>query len=360
MSTQYIGIMVDEAVYKGIKAGRTGYEEIDFYEEAGNHFGVTPCYFRFSDVEPDQNEISAYVKGSNGKYQIRTMPTPTVIHNRALQFSKNAKMKMDRLIKEGKLIYNSWNRFKKLDIHQVLMKQRALRKHLPETHKASEVTILEMLQKHKKVIIKPNSGSLGNGLMKIETKGSKYELNLYSKKEKGRIFVLFEKEIPDILKKNLRATSYVVQEYIPLSEYEDNVYDLRVSCQKNEKGKWQVSGIVGKVANEGNFITNVAQGGNTYPLDMLLEDSLDLIQVTKAIKSFAKKAAKTIEKEYPGMADLGIDIGLTKDGFPMFIECNGRDIRVTFRNAGMKETWKNTFFTPIGYGVSLLKTDNGE
>jgi hypothetical protein len=68
--------------------------------------------------------------------------------------------------------------------------------------------------------------------------------------------------------------------------------------------------------------------------------------------------AKELEEHFPNLADMGLDIGITSDGFPMFIECNARDLRTGFRNADMHSAWKESYKTPIAYGKYLLETNN--
>ncbi len=41
----YIGILLDDSVYKGIPRKREGYEKLSFYEEAAKLYGLKPCYF---------------------------------------------------------------------------------------------------------------------------------------------------------------------------------------------------------------------------------------------------------------------------------------------------------------------------
>ena len=61
-----------------------------------------------------------------------------------------------------------------------------------------------------------------------------------------------------------------------------------------------------------------------------------------------------LEEHLPGLADVGLDLAIARDGFPYFIECNGRDQRYSFLNGGMVDTWKQTYFNPMGYARFLL------
>ena len=83
---------------------------------------------------------------------------------------------------------------------------------------------------------------------------------------------------------------------------------------------------------------------------------LDKQKVYKEIEQLSISVVQQLESEIPNLADLGLDIGITNEGIPMFIECNGRDLRITFRDAKMLEEWKMTHATPIKYANYLYKT----
>ncbi|KRE46332.1 hypothetical protein ASG81_12080 [Paenibacillus sp. Soil522] len=81
---------------------------------------------------------------------------------------------------------------------------------------------------------------------------------------------------------------------------------------------------------------------------------LDTNDIEKRIFNLSMRIASQLSKRLPHMADLGLDVGITADGHPMFIECNGRDQRYSFREAGMMDVWKATFDNPMGYAKYLL------
>jgi hypothetical protein len=222
---------------------------------------------------------------------------------------------------------------------------------LPETKRASSGNFIEMMEKHRELIIKPSRGSLGGGVVMVEKKDDKiWEVHYNQKRE------AFANEWPEIIRKKVLNKSYIIQERIPLLEYQGCPFDLRVSVQKNGLGEWQVTGVVGKVAKIGNYVTNVAKGGTCRTLPELLNDfsDLDYNEVYHSIEDFSIKAVMELNKYFPYLADVGLDIGLTNEGFPMFIECNGRDLRITFGKAKMHEVWKATYTTPISYARYLF------
>jgi glutathione synthase/RimK-type ligase-like ATP-grasp enzyme len=345
---QFIGIMLNDFTYQRIPFGQTSHEQLPFYEEAGNHYGLIPCYFRMGDIEPGMKQIQAFVMDKDQRYKIMSVPTPKVIHNRSYSRENGPhKRKIERLMEEGIVIFNLWTRYDKLRISNLLMQYDHLQPFLPDTLAATPTHIFEMLNRYDSLIVKPSFGSLGSGIMKIEKKGKEYLLNHLTKGLK----ITFSEELPALFLKEISARLYIVQEFIPLLTFEGRPFDLRVSVQRNGTGSWQVTGICGKAAKMGSFVTNVATGGSIFVFEELLRQSeLNAEIVKKNTEKVAIQFAKALGNQLEGLADVGFDIGLRQNGEPVLIECNFKDLRYSFRLANMLEEWKQTYFNPVAYG----------
>jgi hypothetical protein len=353
----YVGILVSDLFHSQIPSGRTGQEDLSLYEEACKLYGMKPCYVRIRDLNAGRAFIYAYVK-RKGRYWRCRIPYPWVIHNRAIFKNPASNRALMRLIRNGVHVFNARNRYSKLDIHQLLLQEPGIAPHLPETFGANWDTIQEMMIKYPSLLIKPVSGSIGRGIMRLqELEDRRWELSCPSLESGKWIRTRFSSKLPSVLKLRLRNGRYLVQQQVSLACYKDSPFDLRVSVQRGEDGEWGITGIVGKVARRGSFLTNVAQGGRTYPLDVLLADmtQLNLEEVTARIHTLSLDIARCLSGHLPGLADLGLDIGITDEGWPMFIEANGRDQRYSFRKAGMLEEWKATYRNPMAYGHFLSK-----
>ncbi len=106
------------------------------------------------------SNVNCYVRNeSTNTYYQEIISAPKVIHNRGLHFSKSAKRELEHLINDGFVIFNSWNRYRKLETYEVLSEDEELKPYLPETKKATNDTILERIKKYRKVIVKPDSGN---------------------------------------------------------------------------------------------------------------------------------------------------------------------------------------------------------
>jgi hypothetical protein len=359
MDNAYVGILLNASTYRGIPLGRTQRESLSAYEEAGQEFGVTPCFLQLKDIQANHPFTMAYVKTKYG-YMKKSIPTPKVIHNRAMYFNASANQQIQKLTKSGIHIFNQVTRYGKLYIHQLLQADPHLLPHLPETMALTSPHLRMMMNKYDRLILKPNSSSLGRGLMKLQFVNGDWFITYPSKKSKSgyRTKPMKTGILPAAVKTLTAKETYLVQEYIPLAKYQNRPFDLRVSVQRNETGRWQVTGIIARVAAGQKFVTNLARGGHSYTMQKVLSSALPHVShhtLIQRVHHLTLQIASRLQIELPYVADIGLDIGITEDGFPQFIECNGRDARYSFREAGLLDTWKATFRNPIGFASYLLQ-----
>ncbi|GBF78202.1 hypothetical protein PA598K_06813 [Paenibacillus sp. 598K] len=347
-----VGILINASAHRSLVAGTPCKEKFEYYEQAAREHGVVPCFFRLGDLRRD-GTVLAYTQ-RDGRYRRIALPIPDVIHNRAIHQGGRAAAKLAQLRRQGKRLFNGWNRYSKLELHRLLMLEPQLRAHLPETLQADADTVREMQRSHDTLILKPANSSVGRGVMKLERSAAGWQLT--RRLRSGWRTEPCNDELPRRIRALLRAETYLIQQRLPLATYEGRPFDLRVSAQRDRSGDWTITGIAAKVAPPGSPVTNIARGGSVYQLDEVLAhlSAERFAQVQSAIATFCLSAATHLSRHLPGLADLGFDIGLTTDGFPMFIECNGRDLRVSFPKAGLTDAWYRSYANPIGYARHLL------
>ncbi|MBM7552580.1 YheC/YheD family protein [Thalassobacillus pellis] len=347
-----VGILVSEVLYSRIKRKAFTHENIAFYEQAGDQYGVSLCYLRLADLIPGHKFVKALVPTEKDNYIQIKIEKPRVIHNRMLGTTGMDKRKFTLLKKEGVSFFNEITRYSKLDIYNKLISDAKLAKHQPDTMPVTKENLQVMMKKHKQLIIKPDLGTLGSGVSKLTRESERtWTLDDGRSRQAFSIKAVWPKKLEDLC----TVGGYIVQEKIPLAAFYGSAFDIRAAVQKDINGEWQVTGLVGKAAGKGKFVTNVARGGRCYSLEMILEDcDLDKEKVKLSLEELALHVAHVLDHHIPSLADIGLDIGLTSEGFPMFIECNGRDQRYSFKEAGLLEVWKMTYFHPIGYARWLL------
>ncbi|MGZ9585266.1 YheC/YheD family endospore coat-associated protein [Paenibacillus marinisediminis] len=360
MINNRIGILFNSNLLLGLVQGRTKHESILNYEEAANLHDVQPVYFRLEDINPITMQVQAYVR-CGSRYERRSMPLPRVIHNRAIYMRPGAHAKLRLLTSRDICIYNQVNRYGKLTIHKLLLQDPSIVPHLPETMLATRDAIAEMMLRHQSLILKPDNSSIGRGVMKTErTDGgwrAEYAIRTKSGKRVWKSAPCGSDGLSRVVMKRIAKENYLVQETLPLTRYNGRPFDLRVSVQREQSGRWQITGIVGKVAPAHTFVTNVAQGGRVLPFEQLAAASLPDIPFSvlhERVSQLSLCIAERLSCELPHMADLGLDIGISPNGTPLFIECNGRDQRYSFLEAQQTAVWKATYENPIAYGAGLI------
>lgn len=356
-----IGILFNSNMLFRLIRGRAKHESILNYEEAAYHHQVQLVYFRLEDIRINTMQVYAYIRRGT-RYERKRITLPNVIHNRAIYMNAASNAKLHKLTTHNICIYNQVNRYGKYKIHQLLTQDPEISPYLPETMLASREHIAAMMQRHSSLILKPDSSSIGRGLMKLDQFPQEwralYAIRTRRRKKVWRTSLGHGDELPAKVLSLMSNKKYLVQETLPLSTYMGRPFDLRVSVQRIQTGAWQVTGIVGKVAPQHTFVTNVAQGGKVLPFELLAawsHPNIPYLVLYERIICLSLRIAECLSTELPHMADLGLDIGLSPDGTPLFIECNGRDQRYSFLEAHQTAIWKATYENPIAYGASLLQ-----
>jgi len=358
MTKRYVGVLLNSRMYRGIASGRTGHEALLNYVAAAAEYGVEPCFVRLKNLRPGAKRTTGYV-WQDMRFVKKTVPMPKVVHNRAIFRKKKLNDKLTRLAAKGIFVYNGINRHGKVRIHRLLMENVPLRIHLPETMEATPINIREMMKRHDELILKPNSGSIGEGVMMLKRGDDgvwRLETSAIGRNPAPEPVDL-KRPLPQRLLERIYVRRYLVQQRLPLAAWEGRPFDIRVSVQRGHGGKWQITGMVGKVAAERSYLTNVARGGMVMTVENLLAKfpALDPERVKDDIGRFGLRVAEHLGRKLPRLADLGLDVGITEAGFPMFIECNGRDLRYSFLRGGLVREWIGTYANPVGYGAWLLE-----
>lgn len=355
MGQDHIGILLNSSMYRGIPQRKTGQESIANYEEAARANGFIPCFLRLGDMDVGKNSSIAYVR-DGCDYVRMTIPTPKVIHNRALYRDASTHRKIRSLVSQGISIFNVNNRYGKNVIHRLLQEDPRLKQYLPATAEVTSASLSRMMAKYDDLILKPARGSVGEGIIRLQRDNLGWKITYPSKARREWTSERIGREsFPTRFQRQYRRTPYLIQERIPLAEYEARPLDLRVTVQRGAFGAWGITGMYVKIAPENSFLSNIGKGGRPFPVQ-LLNECIPAQLVPDAlyhVKTLSLSIAYHLSARLPLLADLGIDIGLTQAGQPYFIECNGRDQRYGFRKAGLTEIWKETYQRPMDFARYL-------
>lgn len=341
-----MGVLLDDRVLNGIRNGRTGHEKLSFYNKAAKKNKVKLLYFSLSRLKASKGKVKGYVY-NQGSYKAVQQRIPKVVHNRSMSGPRH---QLARLCRKS-YVFNERTRYSKFTIHRLLIKNEQLRPHLPSTKTLTKDNLKKMMKKYDSIYLKPVSSSIGRGIMRLDRMSE----NRWRLKGGAKGIKKNKNKMITMVIKMVGGRHYLISETIPLAKYKDKPFDIRVSVQKSGDGKWQVTGMVGKVAAKGSHVTNVARGGKVKRCEDLFSGcGLDIDSTRKEIERVSLKFAKRLGDQLRHLADIGLDIGIDSKGHVYFIEMNGRDLRYSFGQGGMNNHWYKTYENPVKYGKYLL------
>lgn len=203
----------------------------------------------------------------------------------------------------------------------VLLRHRGLARFIPLTRLFSRQVLYDMLERYGMVYVKPDTGSLGIGVMKVEKQGRAYR---YQSGTRIFAFASFP-ALFESLRQRIGRRKYLVQKGIHVLRHGGRPYDFRVMIQKNPARRWEPTGIAGRVAHPRKAVTNGSQGGTIFPAGTLLlphagrTRSLALLGL---MNRMARVTAAQLGRAYPAMNELGLDIAVDGRLHPWILEVN--------------------------------------
>ncbi|CAG7645221.1 YheC/YheD family protein [Paenibacillus allorhizosphaerae] len=213
-----------------------------------------------------------------------------------------------------------WSKWRK---HEALWEHTELRPHLPETAKFTHEQLLFFLDKYPVVFLKPCYGGGGRGVIKLSHEGEWVRVQTLTDRKNVTIDNLYGYIVQIIGKK-----SYVIQQGIDLLDIQDRKIDFRVLLLKPRK-TWMFMGSMGKLGVKGQVVTNHCRGGKSIIVKNALQESTDLkseeIDVLEnKLHTTGQQIALALEKRYPLITELGLDMGIDRERNVWLIEANTR------------------------------------
>lgn len=210
--------------------------------------------------------------------------------------------------------------------NEALLGSRELRTYLPETRKCNRTNLESMLMKYKMVYVKPINGSLGRGVMRVEIKpNSGTRTYQYQLEKKTRAFTTIDELYASIQKHKL-TSSYLVQQGIHLLKYKKRRFDLRVMVQRSPEKVWKSTGHIGRLAHPKKIVTNYHSEGKPMAIELLLspyiKDPMQMKSYIQMLRNLGTDIANHLKKSFPGIREIGVDIGIDQNMHPWIIEVN--------------------------------------
>lgn len=301
--------------------------------DACAQYGGFVFYFTPEDITSGATSLQGWCY--SGRWVKRTFPVPDVVYNRLTSRKLENKPIVQHFIRDVKsrfstVVFNE-KYLNKTEVFQALRNTSALQAYLPESYMFKNFAMLKaMCRKYPTVFLKPVTGSLGKGIIKIskQTEGgylcSHTSLNGVRKQSYPTLVRLFES-----ISSKMKGQRYQLQQGLRLMECDGRPVDFRALVQRNQQGTWTITSIVGRIAANNTFVSNLARGGSLSTVaEAVAKSNLPqgsragiIVKLRKAALDIALGIETTIEGHF---AELGIDLAVDSSGRVWLLEVNSK------------------------------------
>lgn len=295
--------------------------------------GACVYFFTVHELSSGKQQIDGWTY--HGRWRKAAFPIPDVVYNRLTTRKLENNPSVQHFMKEvksrhGTSVFNEMY-LDKTVVFEALRKDSALHKYLPESHLFKNFQMLKsMTAKYPVVFMKPITGSLGNGIIRISRMNNQTfachiaGLNGTIRHTYPSVTALFT-----ALSGKLKRTRYQIQQGVQLIESGGRPVDFRALVHRNGQGDWVVTSVVARTAGTNHFVSNVARGGTLSRMkEALQKSSLSSPQqrvVAAQLRKAALDIAKGIETQIQGhFGELGVDLAVDIHGKVWLIEVNSK------------------------------------
>ncbi|WP_438446138.1 YheC/YheD family endospore coat-associated protein [Gorillibacterium sp. sgz5001074] len=296
-------------------------------------YGGFVYFFTPEDLSAGTSSVPGWV--FHGRWTKRTMPAPDVLYNRLTSRKLENKPIVQHFMRDVKSRYNAvvFNEryLNKTDVFQALRNESALSGLLPESYLFKNFAMLKsMCNKYQNVFLKPVTGSLGKGIIRITRPAEGgYQVSYTSLGGVRKINYSTLTQLFSSISSQMKAKRYQIQQGLKLMEVGGRPVDFRALVQRNQQGQWAITSVMARIAANNTFVSNLARGGTLSTVSEAVAKSnlppSSRSSVGPRLRNAAVNIAKGIENQMEGhFAELGVDLAVDSGGRVWLLEVNSK------------------------------------
>lgn len=296
-------------------------------------YGASVFFCTPDDLHGQSDTVQGWRYIGDEKWEKFSFPIPNILYNRLTSRKLEKRPNVQHFISQVKTRHNTlmFNEkyLDKTEVFDALRKENGLHLYLPESYLLRNFQMLKsMCTKHQTVFLKPITGSLGKGIIRVRKQpdGSYIchftNLNGARKQSFSTLSGVFAS-----ISGKVKNQRYQIQQGLDLLTAGGRPVDFRALVQRGETGQWAVTSIVARIAGNHHFVSNLARGGtlSTVKEALVRSGSVTASEGLPKLRRAAVEIAKGIETQVPGhFAELGIDLAIDTQGRVWLIEVNSK------------------------------------
>jgi hypothetical protein len=260
----------------------------------------------------------------------QTFSIPNILYDRCFYgedfHSKKCKSIVEWLKAKERVHFLGFGLPNKMELYQALS-QSKLSPYVPKTVPVSSPEMIyKLLGKMKRMIIKPINGSQGNGVYFIEKHGKQLVVKTDKKEQQITRTFVNETQFLSWVTRILNKREFLLQPYLPLVNDLDQPYDIRSLLQKDKEGNWRVMGKGIRHGKSGGIISNMSAGGEVTDFSSWLKTIhyQKRAFMMEEINDILQNLPPILEKHFPPLFELGVDIGISRDNSIWILDTNSK------------------------------------
>jgi glutathione synthase/RimK-type ligase-like ATP-grasp enzyme len=362
-SRRYVGIMANESG----NASFPPFAEKQFYARlcaAGRAYGLD--VFVFSPLRLDEYTQTVrgytFLSGADG-WTERDFPLPDLIYDRAFfvrrEDYERHKAAVRSLHALKRIPYLGNGLKSKWEMLGFLRRDPKLRPYLPKTERLGQPDqTLAWLKRSRQVFLKPEAGSQGKGTLMAERTDTGFRVQARDY-ENNQVEHSFPHELSFIrwLRSFTGKRRYLIQQYLELTAESGEAWDIRALVQKNNTGRWELAGLAVRLGGQGSITSNIHGGGEPLEAEVFLKSRFGpnkAAEIMRTLQFLIGRIPPVLEASNGRMAELGLDLGVDRNGRVWIIEVNTKPGRSVFRTLGRQDAIQRAERNPIAYAHHLL------
>ncbi|XQY92634.1 YheC/YheD family protein [Metabacillus sp. HB246100] len=325
-------------------------------------FEIECVRFTPTSIQPTTLSIDGErFDSSTQQWKKASFPIPPFIYDRCfyhdISLAKKSKPIVTWLKSYPQTTFLGFGLPNKWDVYSALATNKEIEPYLPKSERIyNSLSIETMLKETGSCILKPVKGSRGFGIYFIRQEPEQLTITYHHGRDKKTKTFRSRNAFHRWCNTLIQNQAYFMQPLLSLTDEEGYPFDLRLFLQKDQNGAWHLVDKAIRKGYQGSFLSNLSSGGDpiTYKSwsnhlaskqKYLLEDELHTI---------ASVLPPFLEETFQPLFELGIDIGIAKDGSIWILDINSKPGRKTFvtTNPSLTELFHQA---PLYYCIYLVK-----
>ena len=244
------------------------YSELYLMTCMAKSFNIELYFFTAQDIHIQDKTVDAVLIEGN-LCTPKTIPLPTIIYNDEDSYTDESAKEVKPLIKKECYLVRNGVVSTKKKIYDILNADGRFRSFLIETHpcKSFEEFLSLFEDYNHDVILKPEDGMQGKGIVRITFNEKQYVIN-----DNTERFILNNvTELKDYYSEHFAQLKYILQPYIVSRTKDGNPFDVRLHACRGAQGKFCLIIYPRIGRNSKGILSNISAGGYTTSIYRFLK-----------------------------------------------------------------------------------------